>query len=273
MTRAAACGLVLLLGGCVAASDDTPPRPVAAPPLSYDYLTKLGLSVSDIVVDDTWTPLADSTEHVEDEATPRPVEALSRMIRDRLVASGGASRALATIEDASLVRVPGQLVGTFSVQIAVQGASGQGTAGPPGPVTASVSGTRTLASDSSEQQTADTLVRQLMDRMNVELEYQVRHQLSSYAGGALSPVPSAVQTESLPPPGSTAPLTVTPPPSLSSPAVPANVDGTAPPTPSADPPAIEVPATEPPTTEAPTAPLPGVEPSPATRSADQDGAT
>lgn len=196
----------LLLGGLLSGCGDDTDTPAdavmtqtahaPAAPLSYDYLPKLPLDVSDVVIDDTWTPQGGAGVAVEDEATPRPVEALSRMIRDRVIASGGTGRAAVTIEDASLTRLPGQIVGSFAVQVALQG----GTGDTPPPVVASVSGTRTLSSDGSEQATADALVRQLMDRMNVELEYQIRHQLAGHTGGAATPVPPAVQSEDLTPP-------------------------------------------------------------------------
>lgn len=203
MTRAAALlaglSMAALLAGCGEEAAD-PATAVAAripvAPLSYGYLPKLGLDVGDVVVDAAWTPAASGGEHVEDEASPRPVEALARMAQDRLVASGGPGRALASITDASLVRAPGQLIGSFTVQVALQGGSGD----PGPPVVASVSGTRTLASDDSEQASANALVRQLMDRMNVELEYQVRHQLQEHLGGPTSPVAAPVQTEDLAPP-------------------------------------------------------------------------
>lgn len=224
----------LLLAGC---GDDTaePPSATVAPspaaaPLSYDYLTKLPLDVSDVVVNDSWMPAPGNGEHVENLATHRPVEALARMVHDRLVASGGQGRAVVTIEDASLVRSPGQLVGTFSVQIAFDGVPGE----TPPPVTAAVSGTRTLSSDASEAATADTLMGQLMDQMNVELEYQIRHQLADRMTGNASPVPEAVQSQSLaPPPGaSAAPVPAATPPMANPPVA----------NPPAEIPSIDVPA-------------------------------
>jgi hypothetical protein len=224
--RAGLLALCLLapLAGC----DDSPDAPAAsalapgsssgtpapAPaPISYDYLPKLGLDVAEVAVDDTWTPPAGTGVHVEEEATPLPVEALARLIHDRLVATGGAGRALATIEDASIVRLPDQLVGSFAIQITLEGVAGEA----PPPVVASVSGTRTLASDANEATTANTLLRELMDRMNVELEYQIRHNLASHMGGSAAPVPAPVQSQDLAPPPGTAP----PVPAQSAPVVPA----------------------------------------------------
>ena len=196
---------VLLLAGC---GDDTEAPRVSVPvsearppaPLSYDYLNKLPLDVSEVALDDIWSPQASGGEHVEGLANPPPEQVLARMARDRIVASGGQGKAVVTIEDASLSRASAQLVGSFSVRVALEG----GPSDPP-PIVASVSGTRTLASDGSEQETADRLVRQLMERMNVELEFQMRREFKTHMVGAIAPIPSAVQTEELAPPSAAPP--------------------------------------------------------------------
>lgn len=206
---------LLALGGCAdrlaglplvgSPAPASPPQsvPAAAPaaPLSYDYLPKLRLDVSDVIVDDTWTPRADSGEHVEDLATPRPAEALSRMAHDRIIPGGGAGPANVVIEDAALVRLPGQLIGSFSVRVRLpDGAQ----------AVATVSGTRTLASDGGERETANALVGDLMSKMNVELEYQIRHELRDHIaadGGR----PGSVSSESLSPPAGSVAAPAPPP--------------------------------------------------------------
>ena len=175
-------------------------RPSPAIPLSYDYLTKLPLAVGDLVVDDAWTPGSAGGEHVEDTASPPPAEALARMLRDRLVAGGGPGRALASIDDASLLRSAGQLVGSFAVRITFDGQTA-----PLAPILATVSGTRVYGSDSDEAGTANALVQQLMDAMNVELEFQVRRRGAGIPTPALPNSPSAVQIEDLAPPTPPAP--------------------------------------------------------------------
>ena len=202
MRRTLAAALaVALLAGC--GEDAEPPRlsapesvTAAAAPLSYDYLNKLPLDVSQIVLNDTWSPQSTGGDHIETLADPSPEQALARMVRDRVVAAGGQGQGVVTIEEASLTRVSGQLVGSFSVRVALEG----GAADAP-PVLAAVSGTRTLTSDDSEQETANRLVRQLMERMNVELEFQMRRELKTHmtGGGAPSLSPSEVQTEDLGP--------------------------------------------------------------------------
>ena len=111
---------------------------------------------------------------------------------------GGASgRAVFTIEDASIIVVRDQYQGSLAVQLDVLGADGNKR----GSATARVNGTRAVTDDDDATTRADldTLTRNLMSSMNVELEYQIRHGLASelQSGEATAPPPAPVQTEDL----------------------------------------------------------------------------
>ena len=111
------------------------------------------------------------------------------MARDRLFAAGTAGSATFTIDQASIVREPnGALDGQFAVHLDLT-ASGGARAGF---AEARVARQYVPGSD-SENGSANlyALTRQMMDAMNVELEFQVRRTLKPWlvvGGGAPAPV-------------------------------------------------------------------------------------
>ncbi len=187
------------LAGC---GGEEPASPQVFAPLDFSYLTKLRLNVASIDIDDTWTPAADSGQHVEYLSPVQPIDALRRMGQQRLVAAGSSGKARFVIEDASILQQPDSLYGSFAVRLDVSTANGTGS----GFAEARVARSQPLDPDASDggRAAAYQLVKHMMDDMNVEFEYQVRHSLSSYlqtsAGSA--PVPPPVQAQPLaPPPG------------------------------------------------------------------------
>ena len=183
----------LLLGGC----DDQPPPPVY-PPLSFDFLPKLRLSVATIDIDDAFSKLGTAErEHVEEFAPMRPVDALRLMARQRLIPAGSNGHAVFVIEDASLLRVPGGFEGTMHVRLDVSTSDGAKS----GFAEARVSRTYTTpdTSDAGTRAGLYQLVKLMMGDMNVELEYQVKHQLRDYlqTGDGTAPPPPPVQTQDL----------------------------------------------------------------------------
>ena len=191
-------GMALLLLASCGGGDEPSVLPQTFPPLVYDYLTKLTLPVSSVTVDDSWVP-HDGAEHVEQVAPIPPVDALRRMAQDRLVAAGGTGQAVLTIEDASLTRVTGQLLGSFAVRLTVNSGTPE-TGTRSAEARASVSGTRTLAdTPEGDRAVAYDLVKKLMDDMNVEFEYQVRKTMKDQVGDGAA-VPGAVQSQDLTPP-------------------------------------------------------------------------
>lgn len=171
-------------------------EPVHYEPPSYDYLTKLRLNVATIDINDSWAPHG-SGRHVEYLAPTPPATALRQVAEDRLVPAGAVGRAVFTIDDASIVVVNKRYQGSLTVHLDVLGGDGNRR----GSASAHVNGTRAVTDDDDETIRADldTLTRNLMNAMNVELEYQVRHGLASelQTGEATVPPPAAVQTEDL----------------------------------------------------------------------------
>ncbi len=196
-----ALAVALLLAGC---GGDAEAPPVVYEQPSYGYLTKLRLNVAQVDIDDSWMPPAGpGPRHVESLSPVSPKAALRQMGQERVLAGGNSGRARYTIEDASIVAGPDRLDGSFAVRLDVAGAGDA----PGGFAEARVVRSMTLG-DSTDggRATAYALVKQMMDDMNVEFEYQVRRSLK----GALQitdPVatPAPVESQDLPASGATPP--------------------------------------------------------------------
>ena len=169
-----AAAVSLLLFGCA-----EPAPPQVFPPLTYGYLTKLKLDVGNIEVDNAWTPApVPNGEHVEAQSPVQPVEALRRMVQDRLIPGGNGGSAVVTIDDASLVRVTNRFEATFAMHMDIHNADGTRS----GYAEAKVARTRTISdyAPPAIRQALYDLVKATMDDMNVEFEYQVRHSLRDW---------------------------------------------------------------------------------------------
>ena len=206
LSRRRLLGLIppLLLAAC---GESEAPR---FAPLTYDYLGKLKLNVAAITVDDAFArrELMDAT-HVEDLAPTPPADALKRMAQDRLIPVGNAGHAVFVIEDTSIVRAPDGFAGSLHVRLNV--AKTDGTT-----ESANARVARTYTSDAGDDPDATraalyTFVKLLMNDMNVEFEYQVKHSLRDVLQPTeTAPPPPPVQIQNL---GPTAPGQLAPPPS------------------------------------------------------------
>ncbi len=226
--RAAAFLLALACGAC---GGDETPAPASFPPLTYGYLTKLSLNVGTIQVQDAHQPLG--AADVAAQSPVPPAEALAQMARDRLFAAGTTGSAVFTIDQASLQREPGGAVdGALVAHLDVLGSAGnlEGTA--------RMQVTRQHvpgSEDESEPAVLYSMTKQMLDDMNVELEYQIKRSLQAWlvpAGAVAAPV-QAQPLESPPSEGGSAPP-ATGVPSALPPAVPP--DGEAAPAPPMSPP-------------------------------------
>jgi hypothetical protein len=189
------------LAGC--GGGDAPPATETFPALDYSYLPKLRLNVASVQVDDSWTPAADSGQHVEYLSPEQPLDALRDMAHTRLVAAGASGQARLVIEDASILRQDNRLDGSMAVRLDVS--TGDGTRS--GFAEARVARSLPESPDQSDggRAAAYRITKQMMDDMNVELEYQVRRTLRDYLVSAepTAPLPPPVQTQDLPPPPGT----------------------------------------------------------------------
>ena len=167
-------------------------------PLHYGYLLPLGLNVAQIRIEQRYVP-SGAPPDVSQLDPVRPVDALRAMATDRLQALGGSGVAVFSIVNASLTRKGDTLTGNFEVELDIY--SGPDTRA--AYATASVTGSYTGDLDDIQARLYD-MTRSLMDRMNVEFEYQVRHSLGAWllpAGAPQVPVEQQPLTQTpLPPP-------------------------------------------------------------------------
>jgi hypothetical protein len=187
------------------------------PPLRYDYLAPLRLNVAAIQVEQRFVP-AGVPPDVTQYAPVSPLAALRAMAEDRLQTLGSNDRALFVIQNASLTRRGSTITGNFAVELDIYNTPTTRAAF----AQASVSGTYSGDLDDLPARLYD-LTKNLMDRMNVEFEYQVRRALASWllrAGAPQAPVQQQPLTQGplQPPPAQEVP--VQPPPFTPEPLVP-----------------------------------------------------
>ncbi|HLY89478.1 MAG TPA: hypothetical protein VKQ27_10895 [Acetobacteraceae bacterium] len=201
MTRRSSLLLPLLLAACGGEERRD------YPPLRYNYLLPLGLNVAQIRIEQRYMPSGAPPDVSQLDPAP-PVDALRNMATDRLQALGAAGTAVFSILNAALIRKDDTLSGTFEVELDVYSAPDTRAAY----ATASVTGSYTGDLDDIRGRLYD-MTRSLMDRMNVEFEYQVRRSLGGWLLSAgvpqapvqqqpliVSPPPDALPPGS-PPPG------------------------------------------------------------------------
>ena len=201
------------LAGC-----SSPPPPQYFPPLSYSYLPPLVLKVANLNVVDAYVPSTDTVALLAQDPAP-PADTLLAMLRGRVVASGAPGTGTVTIQNASVHQVDGTLTGAMTVDVSVASPDGLST----GYAEATVSASRTAPTSDdgpgAMQAALYGLTKQLMEEMNVQLQYQMQHNLSgwlSWSPSSAAPPPgyapaaaggsiqSAPLTAPVPPPGAAA---------------------------------------------------------------------
>ena len=206
LTRRASLLLPWLVAGC----GGSEPRQYL--PLRYNYLTPLRLNVSTLQIEQRFIPSGAPPDVSQFDPAP-PVQALRNMAQDRLQALGAADLAVFVIQDASLTRRGDTINGNFAVQLDIYNTPTTRA----GYAQASVSSTYTGDLDDLQGRLYD-MTKTMMDRMNVEFEYQVRRSLGSWllaAGAVQAPVEQQPLTQT--PPGTEPqpdmpPQTMPPPP-------------------------------------------------------------
>ena len=188
--RHAACGALVLglaaLAGCAAPA---PARVYEA--VSYDYLPQLRLNVEAIDVEDRSGPVGNGS--VTAQAPIAPATALRRMASDRLKAFGTAGHAVLVIRAASLVRAGDRITGRMDVELDIYTSDDNRVAF----AAAEVLQNR-IGEVGDLRSTLYDLTNLMMEKMNVELEFQVRRSLKDWLlPDAPSVVPAPVVREDL----------------------------------------------------------------------------
>jgi hypothetical protein len=214
--------LVVALSGC--GDDATAPAPETFPPLDYSYLPKLRLNVASISVQDGRPVEVDDPDNADALSPIPPYEALRGLANQRLVAAGNSGQAQFIIQDASIRQGAGRLDGALAVRLQVETSGGQQSGFAEAKVVRSQSGGP--GDPDGGRGAAYRLVKGMLDDMNVELEFQIKHNLRDYLEETDSTVPAAgpVEAQPLPPPPGVsvapAPPTSPPPPPPPSPVAP-----------------------------------------------------
>lgn len=163
------CGLALL-AGCSSSNpaEETFPTP------DYSYLPPLNLSVSQVNVSSNTHP---DDDDLASKSPASPTDTLALMAHQRLHATGSSGTASFTITRADMTRAPHHsLNGSYTIQLHVDDAAHNHH----GFITAHVQRTIDAPNKLGLEHNLHTLNTQLMDDMNVELEYQVRSHLASW---------------------------------------------------------------------------------------------
>jgi hypothetical protein len=163
------------------------------PPLHYGYLTPLRLNVATVQIEQRYVPSGVAPDVSQLDPMP-PIEALRNMAADRLQALGSAGQAVFVIQEASLIRQHGTILGSLAVELDIY---------PSGPTRAGFAQARVSRSYTGDLDDLPSalydVTKQMMDTMNVEFEFQVRRSLRAWllVEGA---VPAPVEQQPLTPP-------------------------------------------------------------------------
>jgi len=158
--------LPLLLAACGGGQSDYPP-------LHYSYLTPLRLNVATIEIQQHFVP-SNVPPDVSQLDPVQPVQALRNMAEDRLQAFGSSGRAVFVIQNASLTRQGDTVYGDFDVEVDIYTANNVRTAYAEARVSATHTG------DADDPATLYGMTKDMMNRMNVEIEYQMRRSLGAW---------------------------------------------------------------------------------------------
>ena len=183
---------VLALAGC-----SSPPPPQNFPPLEYSYLPPLVLKVANLSIVNDYVPSPDTVALLAQDPAP-PATTLLAMLNHRVVASGGPGTGTVTIQNASVHEVAGTLTGTMTVDVNVSSPDGRSS----GYAEATVSASRTApdpdAPPGDMAAALYDLTKQLMNDMNVQLQYQMQHNLSGWLSWSGAPGGAAVSPTAAP---------------------------------------------------------------------------
>ena len=200
LPRRAALLLPLLLPAC---GSRDPEIAVPGGPIGFRHLLPLGLNVAEILVPEQDPPPAPG-DFGATLALP-PASAMRQMARDRLFAVGSTGQAQFSVTQALLVRDNTGVLCALACRLDILGATG----GRQGFIEASARANITLpgsVSATTRQRAGEAMLRQALQRLNVEFEFQTKRNLRAWlvetapgAGGTPAPGPGGVEREALPP--------------------------------------------------------------------------
>ncbi len=175
LTRRSALLLPLVLAACAGEEERV------YEPLRYNYLPPIQLKVASIAIEQRFVPSGIDPDVSSMDPVP-PIEALKAMANDRLQAFGTNNKAVFAILDGSLVRQDDGVTGSMAVSLTIFDDNGIQL----GFAEARVQSHRTGVSGNLRAVLYD-MTKAMMSDMNVEFEYQVRHNLKDYLTSPAAP--------------------------------------------------------------------------------------
>jgi len=150
-------------------------------PLHYNNLPPIQLNVASIAIEQRFVPAGVAPDVSNQDPVP-PAEALKAMANDRLQAFGTANKAAFAILDASLTREADVVIGSMAVSLTIMDDSG----GQLGFAEARVQSRRTGELGHIRTVLYD-LTKSMMTDMNIEFEFQIRHNLKTWLTNSAAP--------------------------------------------------------------------------------------
>jgi hypothetical protein len=175
LTRRSALLLPLVLAACGGEEERV------FEPLRYNYLPPIQLKVASIAIEQRFVPSGVDPDVSGLDPVP-PIEALKVMASDRLQAFGTSNKAVFAILDGSLVRQDDGVNGSMAVSLTIVDDNGVQL----GFAEARVQSRRTGVSGNLGPVLYD-MTKAMMSDMNVEFEYQIRHNLKDYLTSPAAP--------------------------------------------------------------------------------------
>ncbi len=196
--------LALLLPLVLPACGSRDPE-IAVPggPIGFRFLLPIRLNVAEVVVQEAEPPPAPG-DFGATLAVP-PARAVRQMAQERVFAVGSSGQAVFAVTQATVLRDATGVVCALGCRLDIVGAEG----GRQGFIEAAARANITLpsgAAAATRQRAGEAMLRQALDRLNVEFEFQAKRNLRAWlvetapgAGGMSAPAPGAVEREALPP--------------------------------------------------------------------------
>jgi hypothetical protein len=170
---------VLLLPIALAACGSEPER--VFEPLRFNYLPPIQLNVASIEVEQRFFPSGRAPDVSNQDPMP-PVDALKTMALDRLQAFGTANKAVFAVLDASLTRENDTVIGSMAVSLSILDDTGAQL----GFAEARVQSRHSGRIDDVRPVLYDMTITMMGD-MNIEFEYQIRHNLKDWLTNGAAP--------------------------------------------------------------------------------------
>jgi hypothetical protein len=188
--------LPLLVAACGGRQD---PVPIPPGPLGFRHLTPLALNVASIEITEEAPPTTPAD--VGARLSPPAAEAVRTMARDRLVAVGTTGQGVFSVTQAQVIQGRDQLNCLLGCRLEILSPLGSRLGFVEAAARRAVSGP-----DANRPRAAEALLRQAMDELNVEFEFQLRRNLRDWLsamvpgpdGGMAAPGPASVGREDLP---------------------------------------------------------------------------